>query len=279
VVSALIIARLTFREASRRWILWMALLLGIVFLAVYAIGFSEIHKDMLRRAGEVAQVQRNEFYNFMVMAGLYAVNFLTAIMTVLTSVDTLSGEIASGTIHTLVSKPLQRWEIVLGKWLGFAAMLLLYLLMMAGGVLASGYLLAGYLPSNAFWGVCVMAFNVLLLLSVSLMGGAVLSTLANGALVFGLYGLAFIGGWIEQFGALLQNQTAINIGILCSLILPSEALWKRAAYEMQSPLMAAMGISPFSSATVPSPLMVAYAMLYAALALGLAIRFFTRRDL
>ncbi len=279
MVSALIIARLTFREASRRWILWMALLLGIVFLAVYAIGFNEIHKDMLRRAGEVARVQRNEFYNFMVMAGLYAVNFLAAIMTVLTSVDTLSGEIASGTIHTLVSKPLQRWEIVLGKWLGFAAMLLLYLLLMAGGVLASGYLLAGYLPSNAFLGVCVMAFNVLLLLSVSLMGGAVLSTLANGALVFGLYGLAFIGGWIEQFGALLQNQTAINIGILCSLILPSEALWKRAAYEMQSPLVAAMGISPFSSATVPSPLMVAYAILYAALALGLAIRFFTRRDL
>ena len=279
MVSSLIIARLTFREASRRWILWMALLLGIVFLAVYAIGFNEIHKDMLRRAGEVARVQRNEFYNFMVMAGLYAVNFLTAIMTVLTSVDTLSGEIASGTIHTLVSKPLQRWEIVLGKWLGFAAMLLLYLLLMAGGVLGSGYLLAGYLPSNAFLGVCVMAFNVLLLLSVSLMGGAVLSTLANGALVFGLYGLAFIGGWIEQFGALLQNQTAINIGILCSLILPSEALWKRAAYEMQSPLMAAMGISPFSSATVPSPLMVAYAILYAAVALGLAIRFFTRRDL
>lgn len=279
MVSALIIARLTFREASRRWILWMALLLGIVFLAVYAIGFNEIHKDMLRRAGEVAQVQRNEFYNFMVMAGLYAVNFLAAIMTVLTSVDTLSGEIASGTIHTLVSKPLQRWEIVLGKWLGFAAMLLLYLLLMAGGVLASGYLLAGYLPSNAFLGVCVMAFNVLLLLSVSLMGGAVLSTLANGALVFGLYGLAFIGGWIEQFGALLQNQTAINIGILCSLILPSEALWKRAAYEMQSPLVAALGISPFSSATVPSPLMVAYAILYTALALGLAIRFFARRDL
>jgi hypothetical protein len=48
---------------------------------------------------------------------------------------------------------------------------------------------------------------------------------------------------------------------------------------MQSPLVAAMGISPFSSATVPSPLMVAYAILYAALALGLAIRFFTRRDL
>jgi Cu-processing system permease protein len=278
-MSAFVIARLTFREASRRWILWMALLLGVVFLVVYAIGFNEIHKDVMRRAGDVALVERSEFYNFMVMAGLYVVNFLTVIMAVLTSVDTLSGEIASGTIHTLVSKPLQRREIVLGKWMGFAAMLLLYLLLMAGGVLGSGYLLAGYLPSNALLGLGLMAFNVLLLLSVSLMGGAVLSTLANGALVFGLYGLAFIGGWIEQFGSLLQNQAAIKIGILCSLILPSEALWKRAAYEMQSPLVAALGVSPFSAASVPSPLMVAYAALYAALALGLAVRMFSRRDL
>ena len=257
----------------------MALLLGVLFLAVYAIGFNEIHKDVMRRAGQVGLMGRSEVYNFMVMAGLYAVNFLTAIMTVLTSVDTLSGEIASGTIHTLVSKPLQRWEIVLGKWMGFAAMLLLYLILMAGGVLGSGYMLAGYLPPNALLGVGLMAFNVLLLLSVSLMGSAVFSTLANGALVFGLYGLAFIGGWIEQFGSMLQNQTAINIGILCSLVLPSEALWKRAAYEMQSPLVAAFGVSPFSAASVPSPLMVGYAILYTALALGLAVRLFSRRDL
>jgi Cu-processing system permease protein len=56
-------------------------------------------------------------------------------------------------------------------------------------------------------------------------------------------------------------------------------LWKRAAYEMQSPLVAALGVSPFSAASVPSPLMVAYAALYAALALGLAVRMFSRRDL
>jgi hypothetical protein len=31
-----VIARLTFREASRRWILWVALLLGLLFLLVYA---------------------------------------------------------------------------------------------------------------------------------------------------------------------------------------------------------------------------------------------------
>jgi ABC-type transport system involved in multi-copper enzyme maturation permease subunit len=277
--SAWTIARLTFREASRRWILWVALLLGALFLVIYGIGFNEIQKDLTRQAGNQAILEFNEVYNFMLMAGLYAVNFLAIMMAVLTSVDTLSGEIASGTIHTLVSKPLQRWEIVIGKWIGFAGMLLLYLLLMGGGVLLTAYLLTGYAPPSPLSGIALMAFNAILLLSVSLLGGTSLSTLANGVLVFGLYGIAFIGGWIEQFGSLLNNQTAINIGVVCSLIMPSEALWKRAAYEMQSPVAAALGFSPFTTNSVPSPLMIAYAGLYMLVALYLAIRLFSRRDL
>ena len=279
-MPTLTIARLTFREASRRWILWVALLLGLAFLVIFALGFNEISRDIRQRAaGGMPTLQQSEIYNFMAMAGLYAVNFLTVMMAVLTSVDTLSGEIASGTIHTLVSKPVRRWEILLGKWLGYAAMLLAYLLLMAGGVVGVVYLISGYSPPNVLRGLALMGFNVLLLLSVSFMGGTWLSTLANGVLVFGLYGVAFIGGWIEQFGAMLRNQTAINIGVVCSLILPSEAIWRRAAFEMQSPLVAALGFSPFVTSSVPSPLMIAYAALYLLAILALALRQFQRRDL
>jgi Cu-processing system permease protein len=278
-MSTLTIARLTFREASRRWILWVALLLGVLFLLIYGLGFNEIQKDIDNQMGGGAVLQYTEIYNFLLMAGLYAVNFLTIMMAVLTSVDTLSGEIASGTVHTLVSKPLYRWEIVLGKFMGFASMLLLYLLLMGGGVLGVVYLLTGYTAPNALQGLALMAFNALLLLSVSLLGGSSLSTLANGVLVFGLYGIAFIGGWIEQFGSLLRNQTAINIGVLSSLIMPSEALWKRVAYEMQSPMVAALGFSPFTSNTVPSPIMLIYAGLYLLVVLYIAILLFSRRDL
>jgi hypothetical protein len=130
--TTIVIAKLTFREASRRWVLWVTLLLGLMFLIVYGLGFREILKEL---PNNTSRLQRSEFTSFIMLAGLYAVSFLTLIMTVLTSVDTLSGEITSGTIHTLVSKPLRRWEIILGKWLGFMSMLTLYLLLMAGGVL------------------------------------------------------------------------------------------------------------------------------------------------
>jgi ABC-type transport system involved in multi-copper enzyme maturation permease subunit len=274
-----VIARLTFREASRRWILWVALLLGLLFLLVYAIGFNEIQKDIQRSMQSTGGLMTNEMFNFFLMAGLYAVNFLGVIMAVLTSVDTLSGEINSGTIQTLVSKPIRRWEIVIGKWLGFTIMLSLYLLLLAGGVIAIVYFISGYTPPNMFRGLGLMWMNVILLLCVSLLGGSLLSTLANGVLVFGLYGVAFIGGWIEQFGSFLNNQAAMNIGIISSLIIPSEAVWKRAAYEMQSPLVAAMGFSPFSASSAPSTMMILYAMLYTLVVLSLAVRTFTRRDL
>ena len=106
------------------------------------------------------------------------------------------------------------------------------------------------------------------------------STLATGGVVFGMYGLAFLGGWVEQFGMLAQNQTAVDIGILTSLLIPSEALWKLAAYQMSSPVLRALGaLSPFSSNAVPSPLMVWYALAYMILMVTLAVRTFQKRDL
>ena len=279
-MSVFVIARLTFREASRRRILLAAALFGLLFLVIYALGLSQIQKEIATQARPMPALVASQVFNFILMAGLYVVNFLSIVMAVLTSVDTLSGEISSGTIQTLVSKPIRRWEIVLGKWLGFAGMLTLYLVLMAGGVMLVANLTLGYMPPNAFRGLVLMWLNLILLLGVTFLGGTFLSTLANGVLVFGLYGIAFIGGWIEQFGSFLENQTAVDIGVICSLILPVEALWKLAAYEMQSPIAGALGnFSPFSTQSVPSPLMVGYAILYAMVALAFAVKQFGRRDL
>lgn len=274
-----VIARLTFREAARRKILWAALILGIAFLALYGVGVYFIEKEIARSVMSRNAAGVRETYSFLLMAGLYVVNFLVIMMTVLTSVDTLAGEIASGTVQAIVTKPLRRYEIVLGKWLGFAAMLMLYIVLMGGGVAAVMYALTRYAVPGLLVGLSLMGLEGLTLLSVCVLGGTSLSTLANGVLAFGLYGLAFVGGWIEQIGSLLHNETAVNIGILSSLLMPSEALWKRAAYEMQSSLSASIGMSPFASTSVPSPMMIVYAVLYVAVMLGLALRQFTRRDL
>jgi Cu-processing system permease protein len=266
---------LTFQEAWRRWMVVVALALGVVFLLLFTIGFALITSSL---NPAMSAIQRRFNYNLLLMAGLYVTHFLTVMLAIFASVDSVSGEIASHTIQAIVTKPVRRWQVLLGKWLGYAAMISLYLGLLAGGILVAAYLLVGYLPPNPLAGVALLVLEALVLLSLSLLGSTRLSTLTNGVLLFMLYGLAFIGAWVEQIGSLLQSHAAVNIGILTSLLMPVEALWRRAAYLMQPPILSGLP-SPFSGVSPPSTAMVLYALTYAALALVLAMWSFSRRDL
>jgi ABC-type transport system involved in multi-copper enzyme maturation permease subunit len=284
-MATFIIARLTFLEAIRRRILLSAFLLGVAFLILYSVGFYLMRQEAVPdnpRSHISSAIFKSGLDNFLTLAGLYAVNFLAIAMGALVSADTLAGEIGSGTIQALVTKPVRRAEIVLGKWLGFAGLLGLYLVLMVGGVMAVAYVLDGYVVPNVISGIVLIYLEALLVMSVTLMCSSMLSTLATGGVIFGLYGIAFIGGWVEQFGALLQNQAAVNIGVVSSLIIPSEALWRRAAYEMTPPLAQVIGISfsgPMFTVSVPSDVQIVYAVGYLAVALAIGVRVFARRDL
>ena len=82
--------------------------------------------------------------------------------------DTLSGEISSGIIQTVVSKPLRRWEVVFGKWIGFWIILLGYLGLKAGGVLLATQIIANYIPPNISTGIALMCLEGTLLLTLQL---------------------------------------------------------------------------------------------------------------
>jgi len=280
-MGAWIVAGVTFREAARKKLLWMALLAGSAFLALFGTGLHFQLKDFASRTSPLIARQG---VDALLMVGLYAVDLMAAVMTVLTSVDTLSGEIDSGTIQAVATKAITRSQLLLGKWLGFIGMLTLYVALMVGGITTLTYLmslrsLGGVAPHHLLRGMSLIWLECVLLLTVTFMFGTSLSTLTNGVLALGMHGLAFIGGWIEQAGALTHSPRAVNVGIAASVLMPSESLWRRAAFEMQSPLVGAVGFSPFSNASVPSVAMVAYAGVYVAVALGFALRCFGRRDL
>jgi len=278
VRDILTFAELTLREAYRRMLVWVGLILGLIFVALYATGFYYIHRDMVRSYGE-RNIYIDSGFNFTVMAAFYVVSFLGVMLAVLTSVGTLSGEISSHTIQSLAARPVRRSSIVLGKWLGLATLITAYILFLAGGVILATWIISGYVPAHAAIGVSLIVLQALIMLSLSILGSTRLSTIANGVLAFMLYGVAFVGGWIEQIGTFANNASATEIGIISSLLVPSEAMWKMAAYEMQPPALNALGVSPFSVGNRPSTAMLIYAVIYAVTATLLAVRAFSRRDL
>jgi Cu-processing system permease protein len=273
----LIMAGITVREAARKKILWTALIAGAGFLALFALALHFQLQDLTLN-GTSAFI-RYQILSAMLMVALYVVDLLAVVMSILTSVDTIPGEISSGTIHAIATKPIPRWQIVIGKWLGFALMITLFVVLSFGGTIAVAYVMAGVAPENAFIGTVLVLLECLLALTVTLLFGTWFSTITSGVLVIGLYGLAFMGGWLEQMSGFTESARLATVGMVSSLIMPSEAIWRRAEFDMQTPLAAALPFSPFATVSIPSRMMIGYAMIYLLVALMLSLYHFGQRDL
>ena len=146
--GTLLIARLTWLETRRRKIALAALICGLLFLSVYGaamyFGFR-----LAREGGPLGDsppdaVGMRVAATILTVAGLYVVNFLVNAVAILLPIDSLSGEIGSGVIQTLASKPVDRAAIVVGKWLAYLLMTAAYLALMAGGVVLIMRLFADY---------------------------------------------------------------------------------------------------------------------------------------
>lgn len=275
----LAVVRFTLEEAARRRVLLAMLLCGAAFLALYAVGFHFLVRDLAHEKGAMAALTRQFVMNMFTVAGLFATNFLMVMSAVLLPVDTLSGEIASGVLQTVAARPLHRAEIVLGKWLGHLLVVWGYLLLLASGVLAVAWLTTHRVPPNVPAALACLGLEAAVLVSLSIAGGARLSTVTNGVLAFGMFGFAFLGGRVEEIGDVVHNVATRNIGTVSSLVMPTESLWRLAAHLLQPPFLAQMRMSPFAMGPVPSALMVAWAGLWIVAALALAVRGFGKRPL
>ena len=270
-------AGVTFREASRRRILWTALIAGVLLLAIFPVALRLQVLEFRSRA--MSPFVRYQVESGMLMVGLYTCDLLAVVMTILTSIDTLAGEISSGTIQAIATKPIARWQIFAGKFIGFTGMVTAYVILTFCGTVAVSYAVTGVVPEHPVRGVALIIFECLLALSVTFLLGTRFGTLTNGVLALGLQGVAFMGGWLEQVSGFSQSAHIVTLGIVSSLIMPGESLWRRAAYEMQTPLAGSLSFSPFANVSIPSGVALGYAGGFLVVVLYVAIRQFGRRDL
>ena len=272
------IARLTWLEARRRR-LWQAALVGaLMFLLSFALAVHFI-RPLRAARGAVPLLQARLDLQLLTLAGLYAANVLTCAVAILLPLDTLAGEIHSGVLQTLASKPISRAAIVLGKALGFWLMLAGYVVLMVGGVVLTMRWTAGFSQSHVAAAMAFMLLEATVLLALVIAGGTRLGTLANGIMAFVFYAVAFIGGWIEQIGVALGSADARYVGTVISLASPSDALWRLAMHVLEPPVMSQAMMTPFTPLSVPTAAMVWWAVAFVGVALSVAIIGLQRRAL
>jgi len=272
-----IMAGITLREAARRRILWTAIGAAALLLLIFA---AALHFQVVEFQGRpMSPFVRYQVESGMLMVGLYTCALLAVVMTILTSIDTIAGEISSATIHAIATKPIARWQILTGKFVGFAAMVVVFVALTFGGTVAVANAATGVLPEHALRGLFLIIAECLLVLTVTFYVGTRFSTLTTGVVVLGLQGVAFMGGWLEQVSGFSQSDKIVTIGEVTSLIMPSESIWRRAAFEMQTPLAGSLSFSPFANVSIPSGVALGYALLFAVCVFIAAIRRFSARDL
>jgi Cu-processing system permease protein len=275
------VAGLTFREALRRRVVLAAILMSLGFLALYGVGLHYAAKDLLStgRMGVDELIQR-EAAAQMLYIGLFPTSFLVALTAVFAGAGTLSSEVDSGVIYGVLARPIRRGELVIGKFCGLAWMLAAYAAAFNGAVIG----LAAWqihVPVNQWAAaLALLVLEPMPLLALTLAGSARLPTLANGILGVAFYGIGFVGGLIEQIGGLIRNSTLENLGIISSLLMPLDALHRKAvSLLLPGGLLFQQGGVPGMGGSTPSAWMVVYAMGYVVVMVVLAVRIFSRRDL
>ena len=280
------IIRLTFLEMRKKKILYLTLLLTAIFLTLYgtALRFaykSLNHEDTLIRLTVSGQL---------LSMGVYAVGFITAFLSIFSSAGAISSEIENGTYDAILSKPIARYEIVLGRFIGILSVIIPYVTI----------LFLSIIGLNIFFGKGVVVnFSIIaiikslatfyllpiLLISIGIFLSCSISTMGSGVVMVILYFCGMVGGILEQIGHFMNQEATkvalTNIGILTSLVIPSDIIYRKASsllFTTSSGLNVSLE-SMLGASIQPSPLMIGYIVMYSVVMILLAVRKFEKRDL
>jgi Cu-processing system permease protein len=280
-MTALPVTRVSMREAVSRRLVLIGAILTLAFLALFAFGFDALYSRVEPGAATTTELAAGA--TIMTVLGLYVVRFLAAMLAIFLASGAVASEIDSGLLHAVLARPLSRTSWLAQRWLAFGVISVGYVTVTAAAVMLIANAIANYVPLSAGRALAVMALELAVLLSVGLLMSATWSTVTSGVVTFSLFGVAWLAGIIELIGEQVGSQTMRMIGIVTSLVIPSDALWRGASFYLLSPAALAFGRqvpeNPFGGTAPPTGTLIVWSAGYVVVGLLLAAWRLRRRDL
>ncbi|MGB9809017.1 MAG: ABC transporter permease, partial [Caldanaerobacter sp.] len=229
------IIKYTFKEMLKKRAFLLVFILSLLYLSIYAFGLSRIFDRPSSSIFDIIVESQ------ILSAGLFFANFIVAFLVVLTSVNAISGEIESGTIYSILSKPIKRYELVLGKFIGLSTMIAIYSSIMFLSVVGLNIWFGSKISfgwDNILKALFFFDLGPIVFLALIIASSSIFSTVNTGIIAIMAYGIALVGGVLEQIGYAIKQSPAgmlgsnsgeglINAGILTSLILPTDVIYRK----------------------------------------------------
>jgi len=250
------IAANTFREAVRDRVLYNLIAFALL-LSGAAILVGQISIDIERLV--------------VVNLGLTAVSLFGVVIAIFIGIGLVSKEMEKRTLYTVLSRPVGRWEFLVGKFLGLTGTLFVNTFFMAIGVLAALLYVSHKFHSSDRWILVALFFIVLqflILCSLALLFSSFSSPLLSAVFAFSLF---VIGSFAED----LRGFARMSHGL---------TQWLATAAAYLVPNFSALNVigqvaheQPVSAHLIAYN--TAYALAYSAMAISGAVLIFQRRNL
>jgi ABC-type transport system involved in multi-copper enzyme maturation permease subunit len=255
-----------FRESVRDKVLYNLVLFAVVMTAAsYMIG--------QLTAGQDVKIIKD--------LGLSATSMFGLFIAVFIGIGLVSKEVERRSIYALLSKPIERYQLVIGKYCGLTLTLAVNVAVMA----AATYVVLGYMawsvsPSvRAAWdtpaldpallqAVALIFVELMLVTAVALFFSTFSSPMLSAAFTFGLYIVGHFSADLRNFQQVVDSPAAAQIGRGLYWVLPNLAQFDVKAEVVHG---------------VPVPLgymaiAIAYGAVYITILMAIAVVVFSRRD-
>jgi ABC-type transport system involved in multi-copper enzyme maturation permease subunit len=250
------IASNTFREAVRDRVLYN--LIGFALLLSGAAIF-------------VGQISIDIEKLVVINLGLTAVSLFGVVIAIFIGIGLVSKEIEKRTLYTVLSRPVRRWEFIVGKFFGLAGTLVVNTFFMAIGVFAALFYVSRHFHKPDAWVLVALYFIVLqflIICSLALLFSSFSSPLLSAVFAFSLF---VIGSFAEDLRGFANMAHGLS-------------RWLATAAAYLVPNFSALNV--ISSVAHEQPVAghlilynTAYALTYAATVLCGAVLIFERRNL
>ncbi len=175
------IALNTFKEAIRDRVLYL-----ILFISIFFIIFSRVLSMMT--VGDELKVIKD--------VGFASISIFGVFMAILIGTNLVYKEIDKRTIYTLLSKPIHRYEFLLGKFLGLNITLLIMIVIMSVVFFGLVFLHGSKFELNFLIAILLIFIELIIITAISILFSSFTTPILSSVFTFSLF---LIGHFVQNF--------------------------------------------------------------------------------
>ena len=274
-----------FREAVRRKVFAVVIVLTALFLFLFWLANHYVFSKVatIQPPADVNVDSRTFAGAFLMGLAMFATLFLGVVLAVFLTIGVVSGDAERGLLQPLVVRPVGRSTLLLSRFLGASGVCSIYVLIVYFASMVITGVTGHWWPARLVWPGVELAFGVVIVAALSLLGSVALSSIANGIAVFMLFGAGLVAGLLGTIGHALNSHAVKHASTIASWALPFEALYQdglRMITQNASGLTSfLLQLGPFGGAYVHGWPIRIWSVGYLVLVGAAALLAFSRRDL